>query len=218
MVLAGCATLPERAPAANITAVWASRQQALTPVTAWEIRGRVALHTADDGWQASLRWRRDRDHHQLDLMGPLGRGHMRLTQTAQGAQLRDDEQRVYYADSAEQLLLRATGWQLPLAGLNYWVLGLPVPQSIGVQGLDAWGRLESLQQLGWDIHFLEYVQHGSFELPSKLFLKRLEPPPASLNPDTAVANGTLEVRLVIERWALNEALNKSILDFSEHGK
>jgi outer membrane lipoprotein LolB len=204
VTLAGCVSLPGRAPAANLTAVWSSRQQALTPVTAWEIRGRVALLTADDGWQASLLWRRDRDRHQLDLMGPLGRGHMRLIQTAQGAQLRDAEQRVYHADSAEQLLLRATGWQLPLAGLNYWVLGLPVPQAIGVQDLDAWGRLESLQQLGWDIHFLEYVQYGAFELPSKLFLKRLEPPPPAPDPDTIVTNGTLEVRLVIEHWAFNQ--------------
>lgn len=197
---AGCATTPALPPVVNPVAAWQARQVELQPVTAWTIQGRIAMHADNKGWQASVYWVRDGDHQRIDLTGPLGRGHLRLSQDSHGAELRDADQKTWHADNAEQLLYRTTGWRMPLAGLNYWVLGLPAPDSVGHQELDAQGRLKTLVQSGWDIQFLEYTRYGTLDLPSKLFIKSRD---GGTDGDQAKDNA-LEVRLIIERWALNK--------------
>jgi outer membrane lipoprotein LolB len=194
--LAGCATVPAPAPLGDPAVAWETRRHTLAPITAWEIHGRLAMHTREEGWQARLRWVRRCEQHRIDLTGPLGRGHLRLTQDNDGATL-SDAQHVYRDSNAEQLLARATGWYVPFEGLGYWVRGLPAPDGPSRQDLDGHGRLRSLQQHDWDIRYLEYTRVGGHELPSKLFLKRvLQSGGTARSPE----DRTLEVRLVIERW------------------
>ena len=192
-LLTSCAALPERPPVADSQAAWQTRQTALARVHAWEIRGRLALRSAEEGFQASLHWIREQETHRIDLTGPLGGGRVRLTQDKNGAELRDASDKLYRDSSVQQLLARTTGWDVPLEGLNYWVLGLPAPEAITQSELDEWGRLKTLEQHGWEIRFLEYVGHDVYELPSRVFIKRKS---------DAASDTTLEVRLVIEKWTL----------------
>jgi outer membrane lipoprotein LolB len=189
-----CASVPDRPPAADRDAAWSARRRQLETRIHWAMQGRVALRTRDEGWQASLAWTREADRHEIDLSGPLGSGRLRLSHDRNGAQLRDSANKVLRAADAEQLLMQATGWRLPVDGLNFWVLGLPAPGNTGAQDIDAWGRLKTLRQSGWDIEFLGYVPCGDTELPSKLFMHREQLDSAG--------SETLEVRLVIDRWDL----------------
>ena len=195
----GCVTAPALPPVENPAATWQARQTELRPITTWKIQGRLAMRTAEEGWQASLNWVREGERHRIDLTGPLGRGHLRLTRDDRGAELRDADQHSWHAENPEQLLYRTTGWLVPLDGLNFWVLGLPLPDTAASQELDPQGRLKTLAQSVWDIRFLEYTRYGSLDLPSKLFIKR-QGRDTNGNP---AEDATLEVRLVIEHWALN---------------
>jgi outer membrane lipoprotein LolB len=198
--ISSCATAVPLSPTADVDAAWNLRQATLKPVTSWHVRGRLALRAADQGWHATLNWERSGERHRLDFTGPLGRGHLRLVQDDHGAELQDAEQRIWRAGNAETLLYRATGWRVPLDGLNYWIVGLAAPESVSNQQLDAQGRLKRLTQSGWDIQFLEYTHYGSFDLPSKLYITRqggrVEGNPAG---DEAI-----EVRLSIERWTFKQ--------------
>lgn len=196
----GCTTVPPLPPVANPAATWQMRQAELKPVTAWKIQGRLAMRTADEGWQASVIWVREGEHHRIDIAGPLGRGHLRLVHDSHGAELRDADQRTWRAENAEQLLYRTTGWRVPLDGLNYWMLGLPSPQTAASENLDDHGRLRTLVQSGWDIQFLEYTRYGTVDLPSKLFIKRK----GSGTDNNLAVDTALEVRLVIEHWAFDK--------------
>jgi outer membrane lipoprotein LolB len=196
-ITAGCAGLPERPPVTDVNGAWRMHSDRLSPLTAWEIRGRMALRSDAEGWHASVLWVRQADRHQIDMSGPLGRGHVRLMRDHSGAVLTDAEQNIYRNASAEELLMRTTGYRLPLDGLDYWVRGLPAPGSDAERELDAWGRLVRLRQLGWDIEFLEYSEHAGLDLPAKLFARRL----AGAGP-LARNDDSFEVRLVIEHWAL----------------
>jgi outer membrane lipoprotein LolB len=199
--LAACVSLPEGPPAADPALAWKVRQQTLLPLIIWEIRGRVALQTAQEGWHAALHWSRVGDRHDIDLSGPLGSGRMRLSQDRFGAQLRDSDQHTYYAENAQKLLYRVTGWDMPFEGLNYWVLGLPAPGAIGRERLDPWGRLEQLEQFGWNIQFLEYLHEGEYEVPGKLFIKRdVDNNKPKFDSDDLSLHPTLELRLVIQSW------------------
>ena len=199
LLAAGCATAPPT-PVEDPAAAWQARQSELRPVTFWSIQGRLAMRAADQGWHARLNWERDGQRHRMDFTGPLGRGHLRLVQDSDGAELRDADQRTWRAENAEQILYRATGWLLPLEGLNYWILGLPTPASVSHQQLDPQGRLKTLIQSGWNIEFLEYARYGAFDLPVKMYVKRQ----MDRAPGGAAAEGILEVRLSIERWAFKQ--------------
>lgn len=199
MLAAGCATAPSPPPVENPTAAWQARQATLRTVGAWTLQGRLAMRAAEEGWQADVTWVRDRERQQIDLAGPLGRGHLRLTEDSGGAELRDADQKTWRADNAQQLLYRTTGWLVPLDGLNYWILGLPAPGPGAKLELDDQGRLKTLDQSGWDIRFLEYARQGSLDLPSKIFIKRQ----GDGNETASATHVDVEVRLIIERWTLD---------------
>ncbi len=204
LLLAGCATVTPPVPAENPLLAWRAREQELSALNTWDVSGRLALHTANDGGTVGLRWVRRKDHYTIDLSGPLGRGMVRLKQDPQGASLEDAERHVYRAANAEKLLLETTGWRIPLDGLGYWIRGLPVPQVPEQQQLDDRGRLRSLNQLGWHIRFIAYAKFGRYNLPSHMILTLAEPSDAhdfSASPSIA-SNTAVEARLVIERWAL----------------
>jgi outer membrane lipoprotein LolB len=198
-LVAGCATY--RPALEDPSATWQSRQSQLLLLNTWDIQGRVSARSSSNGWQVSLRWARDKQRHEIDLWGPLGRGHVRLTLDDSGAQLRDADQNTYQADDAEQLLFETTGWWLPFDGLNYWILGVPIPDVPNQHVLDDSGRLMTLKQLGWDIRFMRYRRFGRFEFPGKLFIKREMANDLAMEPREYEREAPiLEVRLVVEKW------------------
>ncbi len=198
LLLNGCAALPTRAPA-ETARLWQAREQALAPLSSWDLHGRIALRSRDEGLQASLHWVREQERQRFTLIGPLGSGQVRLTQDRNGAELRDAEKNVRRAPDARALLRQATGWDVPFEDMNWWIRGLPAPGAVTEKELDADGRLRLLTQLGWEIEFLEYGRYGAYELPSKLFIRRRDDVPG-----VGLNHVTLEVRVVIERWALRD--------------
>lgn len=192
--LASCAAPLPRPSADSLQQLWQARASALLPIEHWELRGRLAVRADERGGQASLTWQRNAAHHNIRLNGPLGRGVVRVTQDETGAQLQDIEQRVYHAASAQELLYRYTGWQLPLNNLNYWVRGLPVPDLPASRELDDAGRLKSLRQQGWEVQYQGYMQFEGHDLPNRLTLIYVPERAATEAP-------AMEVRLVIDRWA-----------------
>lgn len=185
-MIGACATVP---PAAPPDESWSQRQAALWQLDAWQLQGRVSVRSQEEGGQASLVWRRQGENDRFDLIGPFGAA-VRVTQGDHGAELRY-KQKSYRAADAQALLAEVTGWRLPLAGLPYWVLGVPIPGVSAEKRFDAQGRLRELRQLGWVVEITDYVQLDNYELPRRLNL-------------STVADGEarVEVRLLVERWAL----------------
>lgn len=186
-----CAVPPARPPAAELEALWTAHAAGLAPLTAWSLRGRLAVRTDDHGGQATLSWERAAVRDSIRLDGPFGQGVVRVTQDADGAQLLDAEAREYRAATAGELLYRYTGWELPIDELGWWVRGLPAPGAASTRVLDEAGRLRSLSQQGWRVQYERYLRVGAVELPGRLTLVRAAD---SSRPG-------MEVRFVIERWA-----------------
>lgn len=184
--LAACAVVPvDRAQTR------AQRDGQLSALKDWELHGRVALRTeANRGGQTSLLWHYHDERHVIVLRGPLGGGLLRLQQDRDGAILQDAERREYRAASAEELLYSVSGWRMPLSAMEYWMRGLAAPSDIVSEERDEYGRLARLQQSGWDVHFLEYIPSGNYELPSRLNL--ILP-----GPDRQVR---AEARIIVEEW------------------
>ncbi|HKB83172.1 MAG TPA: lipoprotein insertase outer membrane protein LolB [Burkholderiales bacterium] len=175
--LAGCASTgpPQRLPASNAS------------IGAFSLNGRIAVKLDDRGYTASLRWRHSATRDSLRLLSPLGTVVGEIETDASGATLVTADKKIYRSNDAQSLTREVLGWDLPLAGLRYWVIGRADPAlPVQAQDSDDRQRLKSIMQNGWRIVFLEYF--GASALPARLTL----------------AYDRLNLRLIVEHWELPE--------------
>jgi outer membrane lipoprotein LolB len=184
-LLAGCSAAPVLPPAANPTAVWDAQQAHLSRIDAWNLVGRIGIHTEDESWQARIDWQQTGQDYTIYLVGPMGQGSLRLQGDERQVSLSDGEH-TRTAQDAEALLYQEMGWRLPVKALRYWAIGLPAPGS-SEQMLNPQGLLARLQQADWTIEFNAYSQRGAWLLPGRLF----------------ITNHRARIRLVVDNWTEN---------------
>ncbi len=182
--LSACTSLIERPPADDLEVLWQRHVASLVNQSNWRVKGRVALRSQEDGWTAALLWTQRSERFDIQLAGPLGSGRLALRGDDQAVFLRASDGSVYRAEDAELLFREQFGFDIPVAGLRYWVLGLPRPGAFHSRALDREGRLERLVQDGWDIHFSAYARTTNLALPGKIYL----------------SNPPFKVKLVVKQW------------------
>ncbi len=138
---------------------------------AFTLQGRVVIKGRDTAFSSGLRWQASVDEDELWLNAPLGQTLGHLKRDGSGAALTTADQTVYRAGSIESLTRRAFGWELPVDGLRWWVLGRAAPSPAATEvARDARERLVSLVQAGWRVK-LEYEG----ESPQPLRLQATKP-------------------------------------------
>jgi len=190
LVLVSCASPVPRPPASELEAKWQARRVAIEQIHQWELHGRLAITMDSRGGQATILWSRDGVRELLALNGPIGSGSVRISRDIHGARLRDSAKREIQAETIEQLLQIYSGWRLPIANLDWWVRGLPVPGTMFHHELDHSGRIEVLVQDHWHVHYDRYKTINGLDLPHRVTLAR-----EAINDEPAIA-----ARLVIDRW------------------
>lgn len=169
LILAGCAPQPLR-PIDS----WEDHRARVAALDSWHISGQLGVRLPDNSGSARLRWQQTKDEFRIDLSGPFGQGRT-LIQGRPGAvtlEQRGDE--TLHASSAEELLWLATGWQVPVEQLRYWVRGIPSPE-LHIQQMkkDGDGLLAELQQGGWQLHYSNYaLVDNHWHLPRRIVAHR----------------------------------------------
>jgi len=194
ITLAGCAGTPPTPGSPGSDDAWSMRRAALSGIDAWEIRGRLAVQTAEQAETVSFVWRRNARHHEIEMFGIFGGGRVRMTEDPGRATFVDRKGATAAGTSAETLFFAQTGWHIPFDAIVHWAVGLPDPAHPYVFELDPQGRLLTLQQLGWHVSFIDYLELGAYEVPRKVFAERSRG-------DTE-SGGLAKVRLAIKRWQL----------------
>jgi len=184
-LLAGCAArLPGPSLPAEVDSRNAKRAAEVGGWQQWGLTGRLGLDDGTDGGSGRLDWRVHGPDSTLDFRGAMGRGAWRLDITGQGARLQRADGSFNQAEGIADLVLTETGMQLPVDALQWWVRGLPQPQSTFSQRLDDNGLLLELEQLGWQIRYERWMDHGAWSMP-----RRLE-----------ATDGQQRVKLAVSRW------------------
>lgn len=181
LFVAGCAAVPRTTPPD-----WNDvklRRQALTH---WEIGGRTAVATAQDGWSAGLEWKQKGDVSVVKLSGALGIGGLEVRTDGESLDIKTSKGESLSGDEARATLERQLGLALPLRAMRFWLLGVPQPGKPGLIQLDTDGRLGQLNQEGWTIYFDQYVNEAGNWMPGRV----------------RVEQGTLKVRVLVNRWEL----------------
>ncbi|MCI0401607.1 MAG: lipoprotein insertase outer membrane protein LolB [Gammaproteobacteria bacterium] len=186
VLLTACAELPSTPiPGTPLQEAWRSHQAELLTLQHWSLTGRVAIQTEKDGWNATLRWTQQDDAYSMRVISPFGQGSYELQGSAHGVIMRTADNQTLVAQDVEALMLENLGWSVPVAGLRYWVRGIPEPAwPVDTIALNDEGYMADLQQSGWRVSVLRYVKQGDLTLPAKLFMH----------------NARFKVRLVVENW------------------
>ncbi|HDS1039678.1 TPA: lipoprotein localization protein LolB [Stenotrophomonas maltophilia] len=168
----------------------AARVGALREQADWAFQGRVAVSKGKDGGSGRIDWKQESRRYVVELSAPVTRQSWKLSGDAQsgGGRLEGLAGGPREGDDAQQLLLDATGWQIPVNQLPDWVRGLVADGSAAVDKVerDADGRPRRIQQMGWTVQYLDwYPAEG--ERPA--LPRRIE-----------AANGDAKVRLLVDQW------------------
>ena len=166
---------------------WQANQDKLTQLDKWQLKGRIAVSMKKQAWSASLQWAQERQNYQINIIAPLGQGSIELEGNGRGVSMRVAKNRVLHADAPETLLRENLGWSAPVSGLMYWIRGIPVPgQRVTNLLLDEKGRVNRMQQSGWQVSYTGYLNQGGIDLPRKITLER----------------GGFKLRLVVRNWLI----------------
>ena len=185
VMLASCRTVPvqHEAPSASAQS-WETRRPQLQARDQFGLKGRVAVATGSDGFNARLRWTQSGKQTHMSLDGPLGAGGVQVTSDGSAVSIVTSRGDRLENDAARAELTNKLGFDPPIDSLRYWVLGVPEPGHPAQETLDAQQRLATLEQDGWQIQYTDYMSVGGEWLPSKLTLQRQG----------------IRVRLVVDGW------------------
>ncbi|MDT8438671.1 MAG: lipoprotein insertase outer membrane protein LolB [Wenzhouxiangellaceae bacterium] len=150
----------------------------------WSVRGRLALSDGERGGSLSLAWQARGDWHRVELSSGLGGKRWQLEMNVDGARLTGSEIGTLTGSDPDQLIERAIGWPVPVAGLVDWLRGLPGP-ALGQARYADDGTLAALTWGGWAIEYPRWnAVAGGVLLPTRVSARR----------------GTQSVKAVLSGW------------------
>ncbi|MFL6600685.1 MAG: lipoprotein insertase outer membrane protein LolB [Steroidobacteraceae bacterium] len=169
-MVSSCRTVPtvHEAPATS----WEVRRPQLQARDSFELKGRVAVAAAGEGFNARLRWTQLGKQTRMSLDGPLGAGGVQVTSDGSAVSIVNSHGERLDNDAARAELATRLGFDPPLGSLRYWIQGVPEPGHPAQETLDSQQRLAALQQDGWQIQYTEYMSVRGEWLPSKLTVQR----------------------------------------------
>ncbi len=183
LILGGCSVV-QQPPELPPTLSWTQHQHRLIQLEHWQLQGKIGILNAGDGLSANLYWQQQARDYTINLSGPLGQSGTLIRGTPRGVELEIAGEGSYQAATPEALLQERLGWQLPISQINWWIRGLPAPDTPYRHSLEE-NRLATLDQNGWHVQYMRY-QHFGILLPTKIRLQR----------------GDLQITFIVKEWLL----------------
>ncbi|MCK5894727.1 MAG: outer membrane lipoprotein LolB [Endozoicomonadaceae bacterium] len=186
LILTSCVSHTQRSPE-NESRSWQQHESNISALTQWQISGKLGVRSeSSTGGSATLEWEENDDHYTIYLTGPFGRSMASIWGMPGSVSMIVPNQATLTDSSLENMIYRHTGWVVPFNMLQYWVKGMPAPGEYDDLQLNAYNRLMSLSQRGWDIMFDRYSVASDHDMPGRLRLHK----------------GNTRVTLLIQSWSL----------------
>lgn len=176
LALAGCRTRPPPAGGAIIgpgpAAPWSLQREALRKLDRYALDGRTAVAANGQGFSATLRYQQQPDVSELALDGPMGIGGMRLRLAHDELSVTNSRGQQLDGAAARAEIEARLGFELPLANLRWWLLGIPAPGEAHLEQDPVTGELRGFEQGGWNVKVEERMPALGFSLPRRLVVAR----------------------------------------------
>lgn len=151
---------------------WQDRSAKLGQFDHWRLSGKLAVRQPTDSGTAIINhWIQTGAAYDLALSSSfLGMGSTKLNGTPGFVELTLSNGETYRSGDPDALMEAATGWQLPLESLTWWIRGLPAPTGNSRLLFDARGELAIIRQDGWEIRYDRWheLQGNTPALPARI--------------------------------------------------
>lgn len=134
----------------------------------FQLNGKIGIRTPQQSGSAFFTWVQQDEQFELELTGILGVGKTQISGQPGQVTLNSAKTGLIEADSAEELLQRATGWQAPITHLVDWVQARPATRTAELNK-DESNRIQQIIEDGWTVN-LSYNQNAN--VPNRLILKQ----------------------------------------------
>ncbi|MCP3674955.1 MAG: outer membrane lipoprotein LolB [Gammaproteobacteria bacterium] len=189
-LVSACATKTPNEPHDNS---WLERQQHISTIDNWTVKGRIGIKTPDQGFSSNLSWQHQPKQQLFRIYGAFGQTYAELNQSEDKSTLELSDNEIFESNDVESLLYHVLGYPLPIEHLEYWIFGLPYPGKNSVLSFDKIGHLQTIQYQQWEISYKKYKRFSSFDnqyLPTKI----------------KVSNGDVTLRLSLRNWTMDSNL------------
>lgn len=176
-LLGGCSVVPEKPlDAYQLTAMRHLQQQ-----RNWSLEGRLALVADKESVSVSIHWQHSERQDDIELIGPLAQGRVKISVTPEQVVVDDGEQRNVYYGRVDEVLAEQLGVDMPVSSLKYWVLGVNDP------GQSYTEQPGGFYQGGWLVRYREMQSVNADLLPKKMTAEK----------DKA------RIKLIVDQWVLS---------------
>ncbi len=163
LALTACQTLPQTHTLTNDT------HTALQFVITGKIGITTITANGKEAVSAFYTWHQQDKRFAIDLTGALGMGATSISFDGKTAKFVGEDANTMTADSPEELLYQATGWQAPISQLSYWVMGKIAPDDIA--SVFEHGQLVTSTNQDWSASF-EYPKNS--HQPNRLTMTHID--------------------------------------------
>jgi len=134
---------------------WQDRLARLSSFDHWQLSGKLAVRQPSDSGTAIINhWIQKGEAFDLALSSSfLGMGSTNLKGVPGFIELTLSNGETYRSGDPDALMEAATGWQLPLESLTWWIRGLPAPGGDSRLLFGDRGELAMIWQAGWEIRY-----------------------------------------------------------------
>lgn len=160
LVLSGCQSIAQSEKPKQIPIVQAENQ--------FQLQGKIGVRTPQQSGSAFFTWVQQNQQFDIELSGILGVGKTQISGQPGQVTLNSAKTGIIYAETPEELLTRATGWQAPITHLVDWVQGRSASPHAQIQK-DENLRTSQIIEDGWTVD-LSYTADA--QLPNRLILKQ----------------------------------------------
>ena len=135
----------------------------------FNLQGKIGVRTPQQSGSAFFTWQQQQEHFDIELTGALGIGRTHIQGQTGAVTLNNAKTGDITAQTPEELLEKATGWQAPITHLVDWVQAKPATANAQIQ-YDEVHRPILIQEDSWTVQ-LSYNENA--KLPNKLILKQI---------------------------------------------
>ena len=134
----------------------------------FSLQGKIGVRTPEQTGSAFFTWVQQQQEFDIELSGILGVGKTQITGRPGEVSLNSAKTGLIQAETPEELLKTATGWQAPITHLVNWVQAKPATVQAQIQR-DSAKRAVQIIEDGWSVE-LSYNEQA--HMPNRLILKQ----------------------------------------------
>lgn len=153
----------------------------------WYITGRILIIEDDHiPITANFYWQQIDSEYQINIIGSMGLGRIFIKGSGYYIKINLSDS-TWMITNNLPIFLKNTEIYIPIGALQYWLIGIPVPNLSYSNLFCTHGRITHLVQNGWTVDYKDYVLvNDIYVLPVMISLQ----------------NNNLLVKLVINKWLL----------------